>query len=147
MTCPALHSCRSWKPGGRTPKGNGDSICIPCCTSMVAGSQGAERRKAMETLWAATCSGVQLMEARGQNAERQWRPDLDGPTGGVASPLPRQAQAGQRLMNCWWQLEGQEGGTVRGWCLLGPQAAQPQALKRTTWEPCGNEECRMKNAE
>ncbi len=87
------------------------------------------------------------LEAGGQNAERQWRLGLDGPTGGVASPLPRQAQASRRLMNCWWRLEGQVGGTVRGWCLLGPQAAQPQELKRTTWEPCGNEECRMKNAE
>ena len=39
----------------------------------MAGSQGAERRKAMETSKVDCAQSVTNGEARGQNAERQWR--------------------------------------------------------------------------
>ena len=45
----SLGSVIGQKPGGRTPKGNGDLDDRSCSSTWLGRSQGAERRKAMET--------------------------------------------------------------------------------------------------
>jgi len=65
------------KPGGRTPKGNGDAKVAERLPMVPVGSQGAERRKAMETRKSLfVINDLNNGEARGQNAERQWRRNL-----------------------------------------------------------------------